>query len=176
MTVSPLSPEEGNRHLARNATVLETSMPTRRAFLASAAAVPVVALLNRPAMAAEPPVFATDGIAIQGYDPVAYFTEGKPVEGSPDITSDWNGAKLRFASAENKSTFDGNPEKYAPKYGGYCAYAVSKGYVATTDPAAWSIHDDRLYLNYSKSVRALWAVRKRHHIEEADKNWPSVLG
>ena len=150
-------------------------MLTRRSFLVATAALPTAALLSRPAAAAEPPVYATGGIAINGYDPVAYFTEGKPVEGSPDHTSDWEGATVQFSSAENKAMFDGDPEKYAPKYGGYCAYAVSKGYTASTDPAAWSIHEDRLYLNYSKSVRALWAARKRHHIEQADKNWPSVL-
>ena len=150
-------------------------MLTRRSFLVATAALPTAALLSRPAAAAEPPVYATGGIAINGYDPVAYFTEGKPVEGSPDHTSDWEGATVQFSSAANKALFDGDPEKYAPKYGGYCAYAVSKGYTASTDPAAWSIHEDRLYLNYSKSVRALWAARKRHHIEQADKNWPSVL-
>ena len=150
-------------------------MLTRRSFLVATAALPTAALLSRPAAAAKPPVYATGGIAINGYDPVAYFTEGKPVEGSPDHTSDWEGATVQFSSAENKALFDGDPEKYAPKYGGYCAYAVSKGYTASTDPAAWSIHEDRLYLNYSKSVRALWAARKRHHIEQADKNWPSVL-
>ena len=150
-------------------------MLTRRTFLASAAAVPAVAFVAQSAAAAEPPVFATGGIAINGYDPVGYFTEGKAVKGSADFTSDWEGATLQFASAENKAMFDANPEKYAPKYGGYCAYAVSKGYVAKTDPDAWSIHEDRLYLNYSKSVRALWAARKRHHIESADANWPSVL-
>ncbi len=150
-------------------------MLTRRTFLASAAALPAATFFAQTATAAEPPVYATGGIAINGYDPVAYFTEGKPVEGSPDHTADWEGATLQFASAENKAMFEGNPEKFAPKYGGYCAYAVSKGYTASTDPAAWSIHEDRLYLNYSKSVRALWAARKRHHIEQADMNWPSVL-
>lgn len=150
-------------------------MPTRRTFLAGAAALPFAAFAARTAHAAEPPVFATGGVAINGHDPVAYFTEGKPVEGSPDHTSDWNGAVLRFASAQNKAMFDADPEKYAPKYGGYCAYAVSKGYTAKTEPDAWSIHEGRLYLNYSKSVRALWAARERHHIEQADMNWPGVL-
>lgn len=151
-------------------------MLTRRSFLAaSAAAIPAAALLSQPAAAAEPPVYATGGIAINGYDPVAYFTEGKPVEGSSEFTSDWDGATLQFASAENKAMFDADPIKFAPKYGGYCAYAVSKGYTASTDPTAWSIHEDRLYLNYSKSVRALWSARKRHHITQADANWPSVL-
>lgn len=150
-------------------------MLTRRTFLVATAAVPAATLLANPAVAAEPPVYATNGVAINGYDPVAYFTEGAPVEGSPEFTSEWDGATLQFATADNKAMFDGDPEKFAPKYGGYCAYAVSKGYTASTDPAAWSIHEDRLYLNYSKSVRALWAARKRHHIEQADRNWPGVL-
>ncbi len=150
-------------------------MLTRRTFLGAAAAIPAATLFAQTAAAAEPPVYATNGVAINGYDPVAYFTEGKPVEGSPEHTVDWEGATLQFASAENKAMFESDPEKFAPKYGGYCAYAVSKGYIATTDPAAWSIHEDRLYLNYSKSVRALWSARKRHHIEQADMNWPGVL-
>lgn len=150
-------------------------MPTRRAFLAGAAVLPFAAMAAGRAIAAEPPVYATGGVAINGYDPVAYFTAEKPVEGSPEFTSDWDGATLRFASAENKAMFDGDPEKYAPKYGGYCAYAVSKGYIATTDPDAWTVHEGRLYLNYSKSVRALWAARRQHHIEQADMNWPDVL-
>ncbi|MDD9922286.1 MAG: YHS domain protein [Boseongicola sp.] len=151
-------------------------MLTRRNFLmASVAAVPAVALISAPAHAAEPPVYALNGIAINGYDPVAYFTESKPVEGSGDFTSEWDGAIIQFASAENKALFDGDPEKYAPKYGGYCAYAVSKGYTASTDPDAWSIYNDRLYLNYSKSVRALWSLNKSGHVASADANWPSVL-
>lgn len=151
-------------------------MLSRRSFLISAAAaVPAAALLTGPSEAAEPSVFATDGVAINGYDPVAYFTEGKPVEGSPEFTSDWDGAVLRFASAENKALFDGDPETYAPKYGGYCAYAVSKGYIATTDPAAWSIYEGRLYLNYSKAVRGLWSLNKAGHVASADANWPGVL-
>lgn len=151
-------------------------MLTRRSFLIASAAIPVAAVVTAgPAAAGEPPVYATGGIAINGYDPVAYFTEEQPVKGSPEFTSDWDGATVQFASAENKAMFDSDPEKYAPKYGGYCAYAVSKGYTATTDPGAWSIYEGRLYLNYSKSVRALWAVRKRAHVEAADANWPDVL-
>ncbi|MEM7718366.1 MAG: YHS domain-containing (seleno)protein [Pseudomonadota bacterium] len=150
-------------------------MLSRRTFLVASAALPAATLLTRPAAAAEPPVYATKGIAINGHDPVAYFTEGKPVPGVDAHSSAWEGATLLFASADNKAMFDTDPAKFAPKYGGYCAYAVSKGYIATTDPAAWSIHEDRLYLNYSRSVRALWAARKRHHITQADANWPSVL-
>lgn len=150
-------------------------MLTRRTFLVSVAAAPALSLMTNAASAAEPPVFATNGIAINGYDPVGYFTAGKAVPGLADFTTDWDGATLQFASSANKALFDADPEKYAPKYGGYCAYAVSKGYTASTDPEAWSIHEDRLYLNFSKSVRALWAARKRHHIRNADANWPGVL-
>ena len=151
-------------------------MLTRRSFLvASAAAVPTAALLPSAAFAMQAPVYNNNGIAINGYDPVAYFTEGKPVEGGGEHTSEWDGSTVLFSSAENKAMFDADPEKYAPAYGGYCAYAVSKGYTATTDPGAWSIHNDRLYLNYSKSVRALWSLNKNGHIESANANWPSVL-
>ena len=150
-------------------------MLTRRTFLVSAAAFPAVSLLATPALAAKPPVYATDGVAINGYDPVAYFAQGKPVEGVPDFTSEWNGATLQFASPENKAIFDNDPEAYAPKYGGYCAYAVSKGYTATTDPSAWTIHEDRLYLNYSKTVRLLWSRDIPGNVAAGDANWPKVL-
>lgn len=150
-------------------------MLTRRSFLLSAAAMPAISWLATPALAATPPVYATDGVAINGYDPVAYFTEGKPVKGSADHTSDWNGATLRFASAENKATFDADPDAYAPKYGGYCAYAVSKGYTASTDPDAWTIHENRLYLNYSKTVRLLWSRDIPGNVALGDANWPKVL-
>ena len=151
-------------------------MLSRRSFLIAAAATgPAALLAGAPAAAAEPPVFQSGGIAINGYDPVAYFTEGRPVEGSEDHVSQWDGATVRFASAENKALFDADPEAYAPRYGGYCAYAVSKGYTASTDPAAWSIYEGRLYLNYSRSVRALWALDKSGHVARADATWPGVL-
>ncbi len=151
-------------------------MPTRRSFVLTAtAAASAIALTPRAAFAAEPRAFETAGVAINGYDPVAYFTEGKPVEGDPSITSDWLDAKVQFATAENKAMFDADPEKYAPKYGGFCAYAVSKGYTASTDPDAWSIYQGRLYLNFSKSVRALWSLNKSGNVRSADANWPGVL-
>ena len=151
-------------------------MMNRRTFIiATATAVPAAAFLSQPAVAGEPPVFQSNAIAINGYDPVAYFTEEKPVEGTPEFASEWNGATVLFASAAHKEMFDADPEAYAPKYGGYCAYAVSKGYTASTDPAAWTVHEGRLYLNYSKSVRALWTARRSSHIRSADANWPSVL-
>lgn len=148
----------------------------RRAFLiAMAAATPAATLWTQPAFAAQPLVYATENIAINGYDPVAYFTEEKPVEGVAEFSSDWDGATVLFASAAHKEMFDADPETYAPKYGGYCAYAVSKGYTASTNPAAWTVHQGGLYLNYSRSVRALWSARRSSHITSADTNWPGVL-
>ncbi|MDJ0637656.1 MAG: YHS domain-containing (seleno)protein [Paracoccaceae bacterium] len=151
-------------------------MLTRRTLLAAAAAAPLGTLLARPALAMKPAVFATDGIAINGYDPVAYFTEGAPVKGEAGIFSDWEGAKLLFASAENKAMFDADPQKFTPRYGGYCAYAVSKGATAPTDPEAWTVYEDRLYLNFSVDVRSIWKEDIPGNISRADANWPGVLG
>ncbi|MEQ9260728.1 MAG: YHS domain-containing (seleno)protein [Roseovarius sp.] len=149
-------------------------MPTRRSFLATAAALPLAALAL-PALAEEPAIHARDGAAIGGYDPVAYFTEGAPVEGSPEHSTMWNGAEWRFASAENKATFEADPEAYAPQYGGYCAYAASQGYVASTSPDAWSVHEGKLYLNYSRRVQRIWEKDKPGFIAQADTNWPAPL-
>lgn len=152
-------------------------MRTRRLFLSlSAAAFMVGTIGTLPVHATQPPVFATNGVAIHGYDPVAYFTMSKPVEGDAAITSVFEGATFRFANAEHKALFDADPEKYAPKYGGYCAYAVSKGATATTVPEAWSIHDGQLYLNYSTGVHRTWLKDVEGNIQRADANWPGVLG
>lgn len=150
-------------------------MLSRRQVLTAVLATPT-ALALTPAFAAEPPVYQSAGIAINGYDPVAYFTESQPVEGSADFTSEYDGATFRFATAGNKAMFDGDPAKYAPQYGGYCAFAVSRGYTASTSPNAWSIHNDKLYLNFNKAIRARWAISKDANIEAGDANWPKVLG
>lgn len=143
---------------------------TRRALIAAAASFAAM-----PAFAMKPKWFAETGPAIGGYDPVAYFDENGPVKGDAAFTSEYDGGEFHFANADNKAMFDADPAKFAPQYGGYCAYAVSKGYTASTDPDAWSIHDGKLYLNYSKSVRALWSANKQNHIKDADLNWPNVL-
>jgi len=126
-----------------------------------------------PSRAAEP-VFNTDGVAIEGTDPVAYFTEGKPVAGSPDITFDHAGVTWRFASTANRDAFAADPARYAPQYGGYCAWAVSQGYTAPTVAEAWHIEDGKLYLNYSKSVQRQWAEDIPGNIGKADTNWPGL--
>lgn len=114
------------------------------------------------------------GIAIQGYDPVAYFTDGKAVEGSSQYTAEWMGATWRFASAEHRDRFARDPESYAPSYGGYCAWAVSQGHTAGIDPEAWRIVGGRLFLNYSKDVQRMWEEDVPGNVRKADANWPKI--
>ena len=136
----------------------------------------VVLCLAAGAAPAIEPVFSTTfGGAIRGYDPVAYFTEGRPVEGRRAHRHEWMGATWSFASAENRATFAANPEKFAPRYGGYCAWAVSQGYTASIDPDAWRIVDGALYLNFSLAVREEWEQDIPGHIASADVNWPRLL-
>ena len=115
------------------------------------------------------------GVAIEGTDAVAYFTEGKPFKGSSEFVHRWRGAEWRFASAANRDAFAAQPDKYAPQFGGYCAWAVSQGYTAGIDPEAWTIHDGKLYLNYSKDVQARWRQDIPGNVAKGEKNWPKVL-
>ena len=114
------------------------------------------------------------GLAIKGYDPVAYFTQGAPVAGDAEFATEWRGATWRFSSAENRDRFTADPERYAPQYGGYCAWAVSQGYTASIDPEAWRIVDGRLFLNYSRDVQAKWEQAMADNIKHADVNWPKL--
>ena len=116
------------------------------------------------------------GLAAKGYDVVAYFTEGKPVKGKSDFEYQWQGAKWRFASAEHKSLFEADPEKYAPQYGGYWAYAVALGTTADIDPInGWAIVDGKLYLNKNRDIQKKWKEDIPGYIQKADANWPGVL-
>jgi YHS domain-containing protein len=139
------------------------------------AALVVLLVLPGAAAAQKDPVYSSFGAAIQGYDPVAYFTEGRPVEGSRQFTHQWKGATWRFASAANRDRFAQAPEKYAPQYGGYCAYGVANGYAVKIDPQAWSVVDGKLYLNYSPAVQADWKKDVPGYIRRADAHWPKVL-
>jgi len=114
------------------------------------------------------------GVAIRGYDPVAYFKEAKPVKGSAQFSHAWMGATWQFANDANRALFAADPEKYAPRFGGYCAFAVSKNQTAEIDPEAWKIIDGRLYLNYSKAVQKKWEDDVMTRIEAATKNWPAL--
>ncbi len=117
-------------------------------------------------------VFSTKKGAISGYDAVAYFTAGKPVKGKEAFSTEYRGATWYFSSQKNLDIFLKDSLAYAPQYGGYCAYAMSSGYLASTNPRAWSIHENKLYLNYSIGVRRSWLRDKPGHIRNADRNWP----
>ncbi len=134
----------------------------------------VISFVTLPAQA-DGVIYSSWGKAIKGYDPVAYFKENMPVEGKSGLTHEWMGAKWRFANAANRDAFVKNPEKYAPQYGGYCAWAVSQGYTAPVDPDAWKIVDGKLYLNYSKGVQKQWeAGGVKKLIAAGDVNWTKI--
>ncbi|KAA3629851.1 MAG: YHS domain-containing protein [Proteobacteria bacterium] len=149
------------------------SMLTRAVFGISGLL--LVLLSGGTAAAAEEPVFSTRAGAIRGYDPVAYFAQGKPVKGDPRFSLEYQGATWRFASAENRDRFAAEPGRYAPQYGGYCAWAVSQGYTASVVPDAWRIVNNKLYLNYSTGVQRRWSQDVPGNIAKADANWPAVL-
>jgi YHS domain-containing protein len=140
----------------------------------------LVALLvpAAPAGAGEDPPrpLNTDGagVALKGYDAVAYFTERTAVEGSPAIQYEWNGATWRFASAANRDRFAQDPAAYAPQFGGFCAWAVSRNYTADIDPTAFDVVNGKLYLNYSKIVQLRWKVHRDENIRRAEQNWPKL--
>lgn len=145
----------------------------RRHFISAAA----IAAWPRAASAAKPEIFTglVKGVAAGGYDTVAYFSAGKPVRGEKQFVTTWKGAAWRFASRDNLEAFEADPAKYAPQYGGYCAYAVSRGYTAKGDPEAWTVVGGKLYLNYSLDVRKTWSEDIPGNIAKANGNWPSVL-
>lgn len=119
-------------------------------------------------------IYQQDGIAIDGYDAVAYHLAEAATRGDAAIRADWMGTTWLFSSAANRDLFVADPERYAPLYGGYCAYAASKNYIASTDGEAWSVVDGKLYLNYSKPVRLLWGLDRDNHIASANENWPGL--
>jgi len=114
------------------------------------------------------------GIAIKGYDPVAYFTENKPVKGSPEIRSEHQGAIFLFSSQEHKSIFNKNPQKYVPAYGGFCSLGIAGGYKDTFAPYAFDIVDGKLYLNLNMNVHWFWKRNQKAFIQRADYNWPEL--
>ena len=116
----------------------------------------------------------TTDLALRGYDPVSYFTDGAPTPGEIDITAEHQGAIYRFASAEHKAMFEADPAKYAPQYGGYCAFGLAQGYKFDGDPQVWKIVDDKLYLNLSSKVSTIWQQDVPGNIENADAKWQMV--
>ena len=116
------------------------------------------------------------GLALDGYDAVAYHEAGAPTKGSSEFTAEYNGAKWRFASAETRDRFIADPARYAPQYGGYCAWAAAEGYTAKGDPRHWKVVDGKLYLNFNGRIQRRWEQDIPGHIAKADANWPGILG
>ena len=139
----------------------------------------IAALSPTVATAASPPAPVVNvdsaGLAMRGYDPVAFFTGGKPVVGNPAHRTEWNGAIWQFASAQSLAAFRAAPEHYAPQFGGYCAWAVSQHYLAPGDPKYWKIVDGKLYLNANARAKELWEAEQAEAIVRGHANWPTVL-
>ena len=119
-------------------------------------------------------VYSPGGKAIKGYDPVAFFTDSKPVMGADSLSYSWNGTTWLFSKRQNLQRFKANPEKYAPQYGGYCAYGTSQGHKAPTEIDTWTIVDDKLYFNYNQKVKEMWIKDERGLIQKADNQWPQI--
>ena len=116
----------------------------------------------------------SNGVAIKGYDPVAFFKDSKPVRGKDDLRFEYKGSTFVFANAENRAAFAADPAKYAPQYGGYCAFGTARGYKADIDPATFTVIDGRLYLNYNTQVQREWTADSGKFIRQADERWPTV--
>lgn len=146
---------------------------SRRSMIGALSVAPFLAV---PALAREPEVFQTNSVAINGIDPVAYFTQAKPVAGSAAHALDWKGARWLFSTTDTMDMFLSDPDKYAPRFGGYCAFAASRGYLAPTIPEAWTVFEDRLYLNANLRARELWLQDVPGNIAKGEANWPGILG
>lgn len=136
------------------------------------------ALFSTSVLAASDPIYTTffSDKALKGYDTVAYFTEGKPVKGNSSFKTTYQGVTWLFSNKENLTMFKANPTKYAPQYGGYCAWAIgAKNSLAPGDPMQWTIYNDKLYINYDKEIQDKWLTDKDGFIQKADPQWPSIL-
>ena len=116
-----------------------------------------------------------NSVAIQGYDPVAFFTQNRPVKGLPEFESQYHGARYLFASADDKAMFDANPAKYEPQFGGFCAYAVSEGHTAPVKIEAFMIVNGRLLMQYDLDIKKTFEKDPQGRPAKADKNWPGIV-
>lgn len=116
-------------------------------------------------------IFVTKDGAIRGYDAVAFFSENKPVKGQSNLSIEWKNATWYFATKQNLELFKADPEKYAPQYGGYCAFGMAEGHKAPTQTETWTIIDNKLYFNYNADVKKEWSKDTKAFIEKADVNW-----
>lgn len=136
-------------------------------------------MLNLPVMAAGPsqPEIYKDvsGRALKGYDAVAYHLDRRPVQGSQDFAYEWKGAEWWFSSAENRDKFIADPERWAPQFGGYCAWGIARDRVVSIDPTLFRIFDDKLYLNLNLRVHKEWLENRHGFIATANEKWPEIL-
>jgi YHS domain-containing protein len=150
---------------------MQEAIYTRRAVLGLGIGFATLMLIkSAPAVAATVNT-SESGVAIEGHDPVAYFTMNKPVPGDAAITATHDGAVYRFSSEKNRALFEADPAKYAPQYGGYCAYGAAKGYKAPVEVDKFSIVDGKLYLNYNGQVQSTWIKDTAGYIDKADAWW-----
>jgi|SRR3954453_4918668 hypothetical protein len=141
---------------------------TRRFFIGLTGSCVLVSAL--PAAA----IGKADRLAIRGYDPVAYFTEGRPVKGRSEFEYVWEETRWQFASAANRDLFRADPELYAPQYLGHCSLGIAEGVKSETDPEAWEIVGGKLYLNFDRKAHGDWQKNKEANINQADGNWPAL--
>ena len=118
--------------------------------------------------------FNKNGVAIEGYDAVAYFTDNAALKGSTEYTHEWKGVTWQFKNESNRDKFKASPEKYAPQFAGYCAYGVSENHKAPTLPEAFTIVDNKLYLNYNMDVLKMWRKDTKGRIEKGETNWQTL--
>src|SRR5512146_2469075 len=147
-----------------------------KSLLRTIAMVAVVALFASTAVAGSlVNVAGASGIAVGGYDTVAFFTDGKATPGDPGVSSAYKGATYLFASRAHKSLFDANPEKYVPQFGGFCAYGAALGALFPVDISTWQIRDGKLYLNLNPDILKEFNKDPKGFIAKAEKNWPSLV-
>ena len=132
-------------------------------------------LLNRMCGGLEPINSCPNRLAIQGYDPVSYFTEGKAVKGYPDFSYEWRGSIWQFSNSDHRACFIADPEKYSPQYGGYCAYGISLGKIFNGDPDIWTIKEGRLYFNLNQDIAKIWEQDVHANVKKADIEWPKLF-
>jgi len=152
--------------------IISPLTPIRQFF-----AICLLSLVVSEAATAASPIAAVNtehGLAIKGYDPVAYFTAGKPTPGLAQFSVTYNGAVYRFSSSANRDSFVAAPARFLPQYGGYCAYAIALNTIADIDPDEWAIVNSKLYLNNNFLSQTLWSLDKSGYIASGDQNWPRV--
>lgn len=136
------------------------------------AALSFISIMQATAQQSE--IFAPGGKAIKGYDPVAFFRESKAIKGADSLTYQYKDATWLFSSKENLKAFKVSPEKYAPQYGGYCAYGTAQGHKAPTQTDTWTVVNDKLYFNYNAKVKESWSKDQQNLINTADQQWPGL--